>query len=747
MNSNENEIVSDQTVYEVTGEVDTITYRNESNGYTVLNIDTGSETVCAVGTMPGIAAGDEIKATGTFKTHPTYGEQLMVSYFERCMPTTAAAILKYLSSKAIKGVGPSMARKIVAQFGEHSLEVIENEPERLVSISGISHEKAMSMSEELKKTFGFRELVIHLQKYSIAPEEAVKVWKYLGLKAQSIIEENPYVLCDEEIGISFERADKIALSMEKGADNAFRAQAAIAHILNHNRLNGHTCLPKDKLVSTCAKFTKIDGTVIEQTAETMIENGTAVSETFGEKEFVFLPAMHKAETFAASRIQMLLHFPPQVITDIDQRIESIEKKDNIQYAQLQKEAIHKALTKGILILTGGPGTGKTTTLNAIIKILKDSGEKVLLAAPTGRAAQRMSELTGCEAKTIHRLLEVEWTPEDKPIFRRNETNNLKCDALILDEVSMIDAQLLDSVMRAFPLGCRLILVGDSDQLPSVGAGNVLGDLIASGLLPTVTLNEIFRQSMQSLIVMNAHRINHGEIPVIDDKSSDFFFLKCLSNDVMMSTVIELCRKRLPEAYGYSPTNDIQVLSPSRKGALGTVELNKALQEALNPKAPDKKEIIVNGRILREGDKVMQYRNNYNLSWEKDDGTSGTGVFNGDIGTLTQVSRTSGKIKIRFDDKTADYSFDDVLDVDLSYCSTVHKSQGNEFEAVIIPMYNSPPQLMYRNLLYTAVTRAKKLLIMVGNPEIMERMVKNNRRTHRYSGLKEFLLRDNFTGEA
>nr|MDE7390120.1 ATP-dependent RecD-like DNA helicase [Lachnospiraceae bacterium] len=358
-----------------------------------------------------------------------------------------------------------------------------------------------------------------------------------------------------------------------------------------------------------------------------------------------------------------------------------------------------------------------------------------------------SEVTDCEAKTIHRLLEVEWTSGDKPVFKRNEQNTLSCDALILDEASMIDSLLLDSVMRAFPLGCRLILVGDSDQLPSVGAGNVLGDLIASGILPTVTLNEIFRQSMKSLIVTNAHRINKGEMPVIDVKNNDFFFLKCQNPSVMSDTILELCKTRLPRTYGYSPTDDIQVLSPSRKGDLGTVELNKALQNALNPESPEKKEIMINSRLMREGDKVMQYKNNYNILWTKEDGSTGEGVFNGDIGKLIEISKSNQRVKIKYDDKVASYTFDDMIDVDLAYCSTVHKSQGNEFEVVIIPMYNSPPQLLYRNLLYTAATRAKKLLILVGRVDIMERMVSNNRRTLRYSGLKEFLLRGAGTNDS
>lgn len=734
MNSNE--------TFEVVGNIDNIIYRNDSNGYTVLNIDTGENIISAVGIMPGVGVGDEIKATGVFKTHPNYGNQLSVKFFERCQPTTSAAILKYLSSRAIKGIGAATAARIVQEFGDKTLEVIENSPELLTKVKGITIDKANAMSEELKKTFGFRELLIQLEKYNITPEESVRIWKHLGINAEKLIEENPYILCDEEINISFLRADRIAAMQEKAFDSDFRIRAAIVHILNHNTANGHTCLPKEKLLETCVNFTGTESEKANDVLDKMIADATLFNDfqDNNSKEFIFLPVYHRAETYAAARLQMLLRFPPQVISDIEGKIKAIEKSENIKYADLQKEAVNKALTKGILILTGGPGTGKTTTLNAIIKILKDNGEKVLLAAPTGRAAQRMSELTGCEAKTIHRLLEVEWTENDRPVFKRNEQNTLACDALILDEVSMIDSVLLDSVMRAFPLGCRLILVGDSDQLPSVGAGNVLGDLIASNILPTVTLNEIFRQSLQSLIITNAHKINKGEMPVIDVKNNDFFFLKCSSSAVILNTVIELCNNRLPKTYGYSPTEEIQVLTPSRKGELGTAELNIALQEAINPPSPNKAEIAVNQRILREGDKVMQYKNNYNISWTRKDGVIGEGVFNGDIGILTEINKSGRKVKIQFDDKEATYTFDDIIDVDLAYCSTIHKSQGNEFEAVIIPMYNNPPQLLYRNLLYTAVTRAKKLLILVGKPEIMERMVTNNKKTLRYSGLREFLIR-------
>ncbi len=730
-------------MYEVTGVVDGIVYRNEDNGYTVLNIDDGEELICAVGIMPGIDVGDEVKLAGTVKNHPTYGEQLAVKSFERSAPTTSVAILKYLSSRAVKGVGPRMAQNIVAKFGDRSLEVMADSPEELASVKGISLEKAKDIAEQVKTTFGFRELAIFLAGYDIRPEEAVRIWNKLGSHARELIESNPYVLCEEGINISFERADAIAGGLESSVDSRLRLRAALVHILKHNGVrNGFTCVPRAKLCAKCAEFTGSPEELIEEVINDMTADASLYSDVrqSDEVEFIFLPSFHRAETYAAARLQMLLRFPPQVIENIDGRIAEIEREANIKYAELQKEAIRMALSKGTLILTGGPGTGKTTTLNAIIKILQDNGEKVFLAAPTGRAAQRMSDVTGCEAKTIHRLLEVGWSEDDRHIFRKNENNPLSCDALVLDEVSMIDSMLLDSLMRAFPLGCRLILVGDSDQLPSVGAGNVLGDMIASGVLPTVALNEVFRQSMKSLIITNAHRINNGEQPVIDVKDNDFFFLRCDSEELAMKTVIDLCKTRLPKAYGYSVMSDIQVLSPSRVGALGTAELNRALQEAINPQSEQKAELIVNDRTLRVGDKVMQMKNNYDLPWERNDGSMGEGVFNGEIGVLSEIDRNRREVIVTFDDKTAKYTYDDVPQLDLAYCTTVHKSQGNEFEAVVIPLYNTPRQLLYRNLLYTAVTRAKKLLILVGRPDQVTAMVGNNKKTVRYTMLEDFLKR-------
>ncbi|MGN1456492.1 MAG: ATP-dependent RecD-like DNA helicase, partial [Acutalibacteraceae bacterium] len=532
----------------------------------------------------------------------------------------------------------------------------------------------------------------------------------------------------------------IAAALEKPCDDKCRIRAGIAYIITYNSGNGHTCLPKEKLVTVSADYLKLPSELVSEVLSEMIIDGSLVADTIDEKEFVFLPELYRSETYSASRLIMMLNFPPERITGVELALDSFEKQNNISYAALQRKAIIEALSGGLLILTGGPGTGKTTTLNAIISLFKQCGLKVALGAPTGRAAQRMSEVTGCEAKTIHRLLEVEWDKNDNPVFKRNERNLLDCDALILDELSMVDVNLFEGVMRALPLGCRLIMVGDSDQLPSVGAGNVLGDLIASGKIPVVQLTEIFRQSMKSLIVTNAHKIVHGEMPEIRRTDGDFFFMTCPDKEKIAATIIDLCSKRLPTTYNYSAFDDIQVLCPGRKGDLGVTELNKKLQQALNPSQGRQYEINRPVYTFRLGDKVMQTKNNYDLVWTKDDGTEGSGVFNGDIGVIVDINRAMSSACIRFDDKFVLYDEESLNDIELAYATTVHKSQGNEFNAVIIPMYYGPPQLYYRNLLYTAVTRAKKILILVGNVSTLKRMVDNNKKTMRYSALKAFLER-------
>lgn len=729
-----------EQMLEITGTVEAIVYRNESNGYTVLEL-AGDEEITAVGIMPSVSPGEEVKLIGSYKKHPSYGEQFAVTACEQSMPKNTAGILKYLSSRAIKGVGPSTAQRLVRQFGEDTLTVMENEPERVAQVKGISLDKAREISEQLKQTVGIRELIAHLSGFGVTPLSCIKVWKRYGSNALKYIEENPFVLCDDEFEISFETVDLIAKKQNRANDEIYRIRAGISHVLSHNRLNGHTCLPKDKLVSTTASFLSVEKEKAVQALDEMIFDNTVITAVVGENDFIFTPSLYQCEAYIAARIKMLLRFSPPVIPRVDEQIEHIEQQEGLEYASLQREAIRQAMNTGLLILTGGPGTGKTTTLNAIITILKQNGQKVLLAAPTGRAAQRMSEVTGCEAKTIHRLLEVGWDRDDKPVFKKNEKNLLNCDALIIDEVSMVDTVIFDSLMKAMPLGCRLILVGDSNQLPSVGAGNVLADLIASGIMPVVALNEIFRQSMESLIVTNAHKIVNGEYPVLDRRDKDFFYLSQVTAENVSQTVTDLASRRLPNSYGYSPFDDIQVLCPGRKGMLGANELNKKLQQAVNPKSDSKPEITVGAVAFRLGDKVMQVKNNYDITFYKDNGEIGQGIFNGDIGRLVEINKATKIMKVRFDDKVAVYDADSAVELDLAYATTVHKSQGNEFEAVIIPVFRMAPQLCYRNLLYTAVTRAKKLLILVGTGSTIVDMVDNNRKTLRYSGLKDFLLKD------
>ena len=732
--------MADKELLQLCGTVEEIVYRNGNNGYTVITVMSDGVTATAVGNMSDVNIGDEIKLVGNWKTHTNYGEQFAFEYYEQFMPSTSESILKYLSSGVIKGIGRATARRLVDAFGEKTLEVIQNEPNRLVEIKGISNDKAAALCAEIRKAFGMREVMLYLEKYRISTQEAVNVWKTLGADAISLIESDPYILCEERINVSFERADYIAAALDKPCDDKRRIRAGIIYIITYNSGNGHTCLPREKLVSVTAKFLKLEDQLINDVIEELISDGGLVSDNIEEREFIFLPSFYKSESYAAGRLLMMLQFPPERITGIELSLEAFEKQKNITYAKLQRKAIIEAMSGGLLILTGGPGTGKTTTLNAIIELYKQSGIKVALAAPTGRAAQRMSEVTGCEAKTIHRLLEVEWDKHDRPVFTRNEKNMLDCDALILDELSMVDATLFEGVLRALRLGCRLIMVGDSDQLPSVGAGNVLGDLISSGKIPVVQLKEIFRQSMKSLIVTNAHRIVHGEMPETGRTDSDFFFMSCPDRERIASTIVDLCSTRLPASYGYSVFGDIQVLCPGRKGELGVTDLNKRLQNVLNPSKNKFNEIQMPVYNLRLGDKVMQTKNNYDLLWVKADGTEGSGVFNGDIGIIEEINKSSKTACIRFDDKVVMYDTDSLMDLELAYAATVHKSQGNEFNAVIIPMYYGAPQLYYRNLLYTAVTRAKKILILVGNISTLRRMVDNNKKTLRYSGLKYFIER-------
>ena len=729
-----------EPLYEVTGTVEHIVFRNEKNQYTVLELSCGDGLVTVVGTFPFISPGEELHIYGTWSSHPTFGPQLKAETFEHSRPATAAAMLRYLSSGAIKGIGPSTAGKIVGMFGENTLEVIAREPERLCAIKGITAERARQISEELNKVNGIRELLLYVGAFGINPEDAVRIWKLYGPASIDMIRENPYCLCAEELEISFDCADSIAASMERPADDNGRVCAGIVHVLRHNLNNGHTCLPADKLVSAAARLL---GVTEEQTMEALVEqcrSGALINENFLGRHFIFLPKLYRAESYAAERLGVLMQYPPQQIVGIEDEIARVERENGFAYAEKQKEAIRCALDKGMLILTGGPGTGKTTTLNAIIRILKEHGEVVMLAAPTGRAAKRMSELTGEEAKTIHRMLQVDWDEKDMPVFIRNDHNPLECDALVIDELSMVDAQLFEGVLRALPLGCRLVLVGDSDQLPSVGAGNVLGDLIASRLFPTVELKEIFRQASQSLIVTNAHAIVQGEMPELGRVDSDFFFMRAADPAAAAETIVSLCSARLPNTYGYSPMGDIQVLCPGRKGELGVYELNKKLQAVLNPEDNKKQQITANGLTLREGDKVMQTRNDYNLPWSREDGTAGEGVFNGDIGIILTIDKHAGNMVVLVDDRYVLYELDHALrSLELAYAVTVHKSQGNEFPAVIIPVLGTVPQLSYRNLLYTGVTRAKSTLILIGQPDNVRRMVNNDKRTRRYSALLKFLL--------
>lgn len=734
----------EENFVELSGTVEEIVFHNVDSGFTVLELMTDDEYVTAVGVIPEIAPGEELRLRGNWVMHQTFGRQFRVELFERSMPSSSADLYKYLASGAVPGIGAKTAEKIIERFGEDSFEILEKYPEKLTVIKGISPNRAEKISKAFNEQFAVRQIMISLERFGMKPFECLKAYRAFGAAASDVIARNPYELCSDPINIGFERAETIAQALPQPPENIFRQKAGIVHVIKHNLNNGHTCLPRRKLLLPCSQLLEITTDDVDVIIDSLIEEKKLVNRIINEEEFIFLPHIYEAEMSVAERIDVLLRFPPAGKPTLMQDIENVEKRECIIYDDKQKSAIVTAVEKGLLILTGGPGTGKTTTLNGIIKLFEMQGLDISLTAPTGRAAKRLSEITGKEAKTIHRLLEVEWDKNDRPYFSRNMKNPIKADVLVIDELSMVDVVLFANLLYALPLGCRVVLVGDSNQLPAVGAGNVLHDLIDSGRLPVVELDKVFRQAQKSRIVTNAHDIVNGKIPDLSVKDNDFFFINRNNNSSVCNTVVDLCTNRLPKAYNFSVLNDIQVLCPSRKGETGSVYLNKALQSVINPPDKSKNEITFAGKVFREGDKVMQIKNNYDILWSRED-EDGSGVFNGDIGIIDKIDRISSTVKIVFDDdKTALYSIDGLTEIEHAYAMTVHKSQGNEFDAVVMPVFSVVPNLCYRNLLYTAVTRAKKILVLVGNEDVVRTMTENNSKSKRYSALKDFLCSENDT---
>lgn len=730
-----------EPVISIEGTVSEVVYMNPETGFAVIEVETDEELLPVVGELYGVSEGEELRLTGSYSNHPKFGRQFKAMAYERRMPATAAAVRKFLSSGAVKGIGAVLAARIVDTFGDDTMTILEETPGRLTEVKGISPKKADAIIQELGQMFGMRSAMNFLSSYGLTPAEGVRAWKKWGPITIDIVKDNPYLLCDEEIGVEFKRADEIALSVGIEADSGKRLFGAASHVLRHNLKNGHTCLARQTVVQLVMRLTGVEEAAIEADIDQRIEEEELFS-VQKNREFLFLPSMYNAERYIAMRLSMMLQNRFFVSRNIDEMIDRTEAEKGLHYESLQREAIREALEKSMLILTGGPGTGKTTTLNAIIDLLEDEGLSIAIAAPTGRAAKRVSEVTGRDAKTIHRLLEVDFGSSEVTTFVHNEQHPLKADVVVIDEMSMVDTTLFESLLRGCRMGCKLILVGDSDQLPSVGPGNVLRDLIDSGCIPTVELKQVFRQAAESRIVVNAHRIVAGEYPDLKTKDNDFFFLRRQSAAAVLSTVTELVAKRLPASYGFSPLEDIQVLTPQRKGDLGVGALNESLQAALNPPQKGKREYKSTFATFREGDKVLQTRNNYDIEWEKP-GTSekGMGIYNGDIGIIQRIDLVGGTMEIDFDGRRCEYTLEMAPELDLAYAVTVHKSQGSEYSAVVLPIFGGYDKLYFRNLLYTAVTRARKLLIIVGSESRVYQMVDNNRKMLRYTGLKWFLQQE------
>ena len=719
------------------GTVSAVVYQNYENGYSVLRLSVGGgQNVTVVGTIPLPAVGERLVVTGKWGNHASYGRQFEAEFLERLMPQTGMEILSYLSSRIIKGIGPRMAARIVDAFGEDTLRIMEREPGRLAEVPGISAERAKLIGEEFRLQTGMRQLMEFFALHGLPAELAVRTYKLYGDSATELLYEDPYLLMDDGLDAPFSAVDRFAIELGVAADDPRRVEAGILFELTYNLSAGHSFLPENKLSAAAAQLLSVDEETIRAGMARLREADRLMTDTLTEIPVDYLPELYEAETFCCRALTAAsaLRFPPP--PGLNRMIEQAASESGIAYSSGQKDAIRTAAEQGLLLITGGPGTGKTTILKGILSLFGNMGLKCVLAAPTGRAAKRLTEVTGEDASTIHRLLEAGIDPATgKMVFARDEDNPLKADAVIVDEMSMVDVLLLGSLLRAVPQGKRLILVGDPDQLPPVGPGSPFSDMLRSGVLPAVRLTEIFRQAQQSLIVMNAHRVNQGQQPELRNTQSDFFFMRRQSEQTLLQTVRDLCTTRLPRNMGILP-EQIQVLSPTRKGAVGTGNLNLMLQAALNPPTPEKKERQFGDFSFREGDRVMQIRNNYDIMWQKTDGSAvGAGIFNGDVGTVQSIDPGAETMTVVFDDKKADYDFSQLGELELAYAVTVHKSQGSEYRAVILTAWNGSPYLMSRSVLYTAITRARELLIIVGREETVQAMTENAKKNRRYTGLK------------
>ncbi len=718
------------------GTVHSIIFQNQENGYTVLRLLTEEgEVVTVVGCIPCAAPGEHLTVSGVMEQHPQHGEQLRTVELERALPEDEEEIFSYLASGVIKGVGPATARRIVDRFGPETLDVLETEPRRLSLIKGVTERRAQEMGESFRRHMGLRRLMEFLARHQLPPVLAMELRERYGDAALEMIRANPYLLSADGCGVEFSLADEMALGMGLAADSSQRLQAAVLFELSHNENNGHVFLPRDKLVAATGQLLECESELVERALEELTERREVICQRIANVEACYLRRLWEAESSACMRLCALLTADADRSAEAGRVIDDIQRRQGITYAPQQRQAVELAARAGVLILTGGPGTGKTTTVRGIVALLLNMGLDIQLAAPTGRAAKRMSELTGMEAQTVHRLLGMSWNDATHQLtFQKTEKEPLEADAVIVDEMSMVDVGLFSALLRALRPGTRLILVGDADQLPSVGAGNVFSDLIRSGRVETVFLREVFRQASESAIIRNAHAVNLGQPPRLSNDQGDFFFLCRREADRAIRTVVELVEHRLPEKMGV-PADQIQVLTPTRKGPAGTIRLNRSLQQALNPPSPDRREIQWGERLFRQGDRIMQTRNDYNVVWEKADGTVGTGMFNGDVGKIVDIDPSGEFLTVDFDGRVALYGVEQLSELDLAYAQTVHKAQGSEYRCVVLCALPSAPSLMVRGVLYTALTRARELMIVVGDDAAIRAMAENDRQQRRYSGLR------------